>query len=326
MKELLIIGAGPAGISLAAEAINNGLNKDDIVVFEKADKHSFSIRKFYPDSKPVTANYKGNEANCEGVLCLTDTTKEETLNMLDKVIEDYGINVQYNSSVHKITPTDKGYFLIEANNESFITKSCAVAIGVMGRPNRPSYSIPTDLSNRVHFDVSDKKLTNQDILVVGGGDSASEYAQYLSAEGNNVTLSYRRTEFSRMNEINKKLLSDLVEKNKIELLMGSDIDSIESQNNSKVLVNFKELSPRSFDHILYALGGTSPKHFLKTIGISFDGQEPELTGNFETNVPGLFLVGDLSAGKAGGSIISAFNSSHRAMNAICRDYLDCKFS
>jgi thioredoxin reductase len=45
---------------------------------------------------------------------------------------------------------------------------------------------------------------------------------------------------------------------------------------------------------------------------------------FETSIPGLFLIGDLSAGRKGGSIISAFNSSHDAMKKICDSYLSCE--
>lgn len=325
MKELLIIGAGPAGISLAAEAINNGLKSSDIIVFEKSDAHSFSIRKYYPDEKPVTANYKGQTAQCEGVLCLQDTTKEATLSLLDQVIETNKIDVKYNAAVHKITPTDKGYFIVEVNNESYISKACVVAIGVMGRPNKPSYPIPGVVSNNVHFDITSKDISNRNVLVVGGGDSASEYAQYLASKNNKVALSYRRDSFSRMNSINLELLNSLGDQGKINIQLETDIDSLESLDG-KIQVNYKSSGSKVYDDIVYALGGSSPKHFLKTIGIKFDGQEPELTGSFETSVPGLFLIGDLSAGKSGGSIISAFNSSHRAMNTICRDYLDCQFT
>ncbi|MFN4111165.1 MAG: NAD(P)-binding domain-containing protein, partial [Ignavibacteria bacterium] len=59
----IIVGAGPAGISTAVEAINAGISSEKILIIEKAEAHSFTIRKFYPQSKPVTANYKGMEAN-----------------------------------------------------------------------------------------------------------------------------------------------------------------------------------------------------------------------------------------------------------------------
>ena len=75
--------------------------------------------------------------------------------------------------------------------------------------------------------------------------------------------------------------------------------------------------------MVLALGGTTPENFLKTIGIDFDGAVPVLKDGYETSIPGLFLVGDLTAGKTGGSIISAFNSANAAMRALCEGHLDC---
>ena len=90
-------------------------------------------------------------------------------------------------------------------------------------------------------------------------------------------------------------------------------------------VVFKEASvpETTFDHVVLALGGTTPENFLKTIGIDFDGRTPVLREGYETSIPGLFLVGDLTAGKSGGSIISAFNSANEAMRALCEGHLDC---
>ena len=102
MYDLVIIGAGPAGISMAAEARRSGISEDKIVILEKSEEHSYSIRKFYPDQKLVTANYKGQAALCKGVMCLTDTSKHETLSLLDQAIESYKINVHYKETVYKI--------------------------------------------------------------------------------------------------------------------------------------------------------------------------------------------------------------------------------
>ncbi|MCO4795408.1 MAG: NAD(P)-binding domain-containing protein, partial [Bacteriovoracaceae bacterium] len=75
MYDVLIIGAGPAGISMAAEARRSGIASDKIIILEKNVEHSYSIRKFYPEQKLVTANYKGQTAMCKGVMCITDTSK-----------------------------------------------------------------------------------------------------------------------------------------------------------------------------------------------------------------------------------------------------------
>ena len=75
---VLIVGAGPAGISMGVEAANNGIDSDKILVVEKFPEHSWSIRKFYPDQKLVMATYKGQEPNCLGDMCIMDSSKNET--------------------------------------------------------------------------------------------------------------------------------------------------------------------------------------------------------------------------------------------------------
>src|SRR5262247_1352243 len=100
MFEMIIVGAGPAGISMAAEARNVGVSADQILVLEKGETHSWASRKFYPASKVVPANYKGIEAVCAGVMCISDMSKDETLTYIDRTIQQYKLNVQYNELVH----------------------------------------------------------------------------------------------------------------------------------------------------------------------------------------------------------------------------------
>ncbi len=324
MFDILIIGAGPAGISLAAEARSAGIEADKIAIIEKMGEHSFSIKKYYPENKLVTANYKGLEARCSGVLCIPDLTKNEAITYLDKAILDNGLNVNYNESVWKIEKDDKGIFIVYTDKGIYKSKITAVAIGILGKPNKPDYKIPASLKTRVLFDITETDIRNADVLVVGGGDSASEYAQYLSQKGNTVTLSYRKNEFTRMNDINRLSLLSLEQSGSIRILRGSDINEIRDFNGKPEAVFAEKTNrPSAYDYIIYALGGTTPGNFLKSLGIEFKGDEPVLKENHETSVPGLFLLGDLAAGSKGGSIIWAFNSARNAINKICTDYVEC---
>ena len=322
MYEVVIIGAGPAGISMAAEAINKGISRDKILVLEKMKEHSFSIRKFYPEQKLVTANYKGHAAVCSGVMCIADSSKSETLSYLDKMIEDYKIPVSYEQTVYKIHKNEDETFNIFSNDIEIHCRTCVIAIGMMGKPNKPDYKIPSDIRDNVTYDITSKKIENKKVLVVGGGDSASEYVQYLNQEGNKVTLSYRRDNFARMNTINQESLKALEERKEVNVYLNSNISELGS-NEGKVVVNF-DTGAEEFEHVVYALGGSTPKNFLSLLGIEFNGNEPVLTEGYETSIPGLFLIGDLGAGRKGGSIITAFNSAYEAMSKMCDDYLECK--
>lgn len=322
--QIVIIGAGPGGISLAVEAIKSGISPEKIVILEKAKEHSFSIRKFYPEKKLVTANYKGNSAICKGVMCLQDSSKNEALSYLDKAIADYNIRVNYSESVWKIEKKDDGRFVIATDKSEYESEVCVIAIGMMGRPNKLSCKVPATIRQRVHYDITSDPLKDCDVLVIGGGDSASEYVQYLNQENNKVTLSYRREEFTRMNDINKKSLLALEEREEVDILLESNVKELGGED--KVAVTFAEekYATRYYDHLVLALGGSTPHNFLKLLDIEFNQEMPVLKEGFETSVERLFLVGDISAGKKGGSIVTAFNSSHDAMAKICNDYLSCK--
>lgn len=325
--EMLIIGAGPAGISMGVEAVTSGIESDKVVILEKAPEHSYMIRKFYPDQKLVTANYKGKAAVCNGVMCIPDYSKNETLSYLDEAIEKHKIKVHYKETVWKLEQCDDGTFNISSDKGEYKAKTCIIAIGMMGKPNKPDYKVPASIKKKVHFDITSFKIENSKVLVVGGGDSASEYVQYLTQESNKVDLSYRKDSFARMNNINVSSLMALSERGETELILNSNVVEL-SDADEQVEVKFgeEEIPDRKYDHVVYALGGSTPKNFLKLLKIEFCGKEdqPIVKDGYETSIPGLFLVGDLSAGKKGGSIISAFNSSHEAMKKICTDYLTCK--
>jgi thioredoxin reductase (NADPH) len=322
--DLLVIGAGPAGIALAAEARAAGVSAGRLLVLEKAAEHSWIIRKYYPASKPVLANYKGIVARCEGVLCIPDLTREETLTYLDRAIRDSGIDVHYREEVYAIAREKDGRLRVDSTRGKYHARVVVIAIGILGRPNKPSYPIPRELSRRVLFEVTSQRIRDREVLVVGGGDTATEYCQFLVQEGNRVVLSYRGAELTRPNPINRESVLALERRGKLAIRLGSEIAGVEAAG-ARVRVRFQRPLKESleFDRVIYALGGTTPENFLKSAGIEFEGAAPRLGRGFATSVPGLFLAGDLTAGPRGGSIILAFNTAAAAMRQICEDHGIC---
>jgi thioredoxin reductase (NADPH) len=314
MYDLAIVGGGPAGISLVAEAIEAGFEKEKIVVLEKEEKESWIIRKLYPEQKLVTANYKGQDPSSYGIMKFHDMSKEDAIDILKETIEKYNANILFNKNVTSIEKIDD-LFHITIGNELIKAKNCAIAIGVFGKPRKPSYKIPSNLKKLTSFDITSSDISNSKVLVVGGGDSASEYVQHLFMKNNQLTISIRSKQIEHMNEENEAIIRDMQTKQKIRLLLGNDVESIE-EKDGKILVNFKDMEAEIFDRIVYALGGTTPMNFLKVIGIEFSEEIPKLTKNYETSIEGLYLIGDLGSGKQGGAIIHAFNSSYFAIQDI----------
>lgn len=328
MHDLIIIGAGPGGIALAAEASASGIDPSRILILEKGPTHNSAIRQLYPDKKLTTANYKGFAARCEGLLCVRDMTKPETLQFFDKIISDYHVNIEFNAEVYAMRgPEVAGArFRVESSQGVYESKVLACAVGIFGCPNRPKeYRLPPSLKGRLLFDMTSQKIENETVLVVGGGDTAAESVQYLRQQDNRVTLSYRKADFTRLNQQNHDALLAMEGRGEVEILRSSNIKAIEDEaGRPRTIFVEAEHSTRIFDRVIFALGGTTPTNFLHTLGIAFNGDGPVFDEAGATNVAGLYLIGDLVVGKKGGSIITAFNSAVRAMKNICLHDLPCQ--
>jgi thioredoxin reductase (NADPH) len=331
MHDLIIIGAGPGGIALAAEATASGIASSQILVLEKGPTHNSAIRQLYPDQKLTTANYKGFAARCEGLLCIGDMTKTETLSYFDKIIGDYHIGIQFNAEVYgmsRLSSDEGASFRVESSQGTHESRVLAVAIGIFGRPNKPKeYQLAPSLRDRLLFDMTSHQIENEAVLVVGGGDTAAEYVQYLHQLGNRVTLSYRKADFNRLNSQNLDALLGMEKRKEVEILRSSNLKEIEDEDGRpRVIFNELAYSSRIFDRVIFALGGTTPANFLHTLGIAFNADGPVFDESGATNVKALYLIGDLVVEKKGGSIITAFNSAVRAMRSICANDLACKSS
>ena len=328
MHDLIIIGAGPGGIALAAEAFASGIDPSQILILEKGPTHNSAIRQLYPEQKLTTANYKGFAARCEGLLCVGDMTKPETLQFFDKIISDYHVNIEFNAEVYGMRRPEEGVarFRVESSVGVYESKVLACAIGIFGRPNKPKeYRLPPTLKERLLFDMTSQQIQNEAVLVVGGGDTAAEFVQYLRQQDNRVTLSYRKADFTRINQQNHDALMAMEKRGEVEILRSSNIKEIEdAAGRPRITFAEAEHPGRIFDRVIFALGGTTPTNFLHTLGIAFNGDGPMFDEAGATNVPGLYLIGDLVVGKKGGSIITAFNSAVRAMKSICIHDLSCQ--
>ncbi|MCF6244001.1 MAG: NAD(P)-binding domain-containing protein [Sulfurovum sp.] len=300
--DVVIVGGGPAGIASAIEAKALGLTK--VLMIEKGENHSQTIRKFYKDSKRVDKDYKGIVVELKGSVDFEDGTKESTLDYFDALLDNENIDTLFNLEVEKITK-EKDVFRVTTSNVDYVAKNVIIAIGTMGKPNKPDYKTPSSLRDKVNFNIN-KSSEGEDVLVVGGGNSAIEYAIDL-AQTNNVTLAYRKEKFTRVNDTNKKMLYEYSAEYGLEIKMNTDITSLEDENE-RPKVHFNDESYTVYDRVIYAIGGTAPVDFLKSSGVTFDENEKAiLDKNFESETKGLYLAGDIAVRK-GGSI--AFALSH----------------
>lgn len=313
--DIVIIGGGPGGIGSAIEASAHKIG--EILLIEKTDNHSNTIRKFYKDNKRVDKDYKGQVTTLQGNVEFYDGTKETTLDYFNNLLDTEKIDSRFNTEVEKIIRNPETDLLeIHTSSEIIQTKNTIIAIGKMGKPNKPDYKIPPSIKAQVNFNL-DKCSSNEKILVVGGGNSAAEYAYDLADQNNNVTLVYRKPEFSRLNETNENLLKKYHGEERLRLRMSTDILSLENEDG-KVKVEFNDGYSVFYDRVIYAIGGTTPVDFLKSCGVVVnEDEQPIFDEHHETSAKDIYVAGDI-AFKSGGSIAIALNHGYHIVNNIQR--------
>ncbi len=297
---LAIIGAGPAGIATAIESYALGMR--GIVLLEKDDNHNATIRKFYKDNKRVDVDWKGQKVELDGSIYFVDGTKESTLDFFDQLLDNEAMELRTHCEVQKIQKFENGFEIFIAGG-SIYAQYVVVTIGRMGKPNKPDYKIPPSIKSQVHFTL-DACSSGEKIMVIGGGDSAIEYAVDLCSK-NEVSICYRRSTFERANPINQKDIAKAIESGCVRPLLNTEIAELESESGL-VKVIFKDGTSELFDRLVYAIGGTTPSSFLSGSGIREEGGKPVHNENYETNIKGLFVAGDITQ-ESGGSIALGLN-------------------
>ncbi len=186
--DLAIIGAGVSGISAAIEAKRAGLN---FVVYEATE--TFSTVVNFPKAKPIYTY--PTQMKLDGGLQFTADVKETLLAEMEEQRRDAQIEPE-RVRIERIEKTARGIALHKSDKSSVVARRVIIAIGRSG--NFRKLGVEGENLDKVYNRLFDpKEFAGKNALVVGGGDSALETAIALTKSGANVTLSYRKKEFSR---------------------------------------------------------------------------------------------------------------------------------
>ena len=215
--DLIIVGAGPAGISAALEAKKRNLK---FVVLEQ-DTLGGTISSF-PRQKIVMT--KPMELPLYGKVKLTETSKGELLDLWKDVLSKNDILISEEEKV-EIIIKNENLFEVQSSKRSFKASGVLLAIGRRGSPRK--LGVLGENKEKVMYRLIEPELIkNKNVLVVGGGDSAIESALLLVDEGNNVILSYRQNVFSRLKPKNLELISNAVKSNSVKVIFNSVVKEI----------------------------------------------------------------------------------------------------
>jgi thioredoxin reductase (NADPH) len=258
--DMLIVGAGPAGISASLRAIENQLS---YLTLER-DEVGGTIAKF-PRQKLVMTSPV--QFPTYGEFKKSEISKEQLLAFWDMVLNRADFNVCTDANVEHIRKGKDGIFTLSTSTNLYRARTLVLALGRAGTPRRlgvKGEELPKVMYRLIEAD----HYTGKNILVVGGGDSAVEAAMGLASQaGNEVTLSYRKTSFHRIKERNAKRIEEFMRRGKLNVIFESA--PVEFRPDSAVLSVRGQLLVLRNDFVWIFAGGTPPTDFLKQIGIGF---------------------------------------------------------
>jgi thioredoxin reductase/Pyruvate/2-oxoacid:ferredoxin oxidoreductase delta subunit len=258
--DVLIVGAGPAGISASLRAIEKKLSH---ITLDEGEIGG-TVAK-YPRQKLVMTSPV--EFPMYGKFKKTELSKEELITFWNKVLERVDFNFRKGEKVEDIRKAEDGVFTVSTPKAQYRARAVVLALGRTGSPRKlgvKGEELPKVMYRLIEAD----HYTNKRILIVGGGDSAIEAAMGLAHQvGNKVTLSYRKESFTRIKERNSKRIADCMRQGKVEVVFNSM--PVEFKPNAVVLDVGGDPREIPNDFAWIFAGGEPPNAFLKKIGVEF---------------------------------------------------------
>lgn len=280
--DVLIVGAGPAGISASLRAIENKLRHITV----EQDEVGGTVAK-YPRQKLVMTSPV--EFPMYGKFKKMELSKEHLLAFWDMVLNRADFNVRTGEKVEDIRKEADDIFTIATATNHYRAHSVVLALGRTGTPRKLGVK-GEELSKVMYRLIEADHYINKSILVVGGGDSAVEAALGLASQmGNQVTLSYRQERFSRIKERNAKRIEEYRRSGKIKVIFNSL--PIEFKPES-VVMQVNGVPQEIPNHYVWIFaGGTPPYDFLKKIGVAFGMRD--LTEEANTEAKAATTAGEM---------------------------------
>ena len=295
--DLLIIGAGPAGLSAADVAAREGLS---YLVVEKGLIAHTVYR--YPVGLTVFSTTNELELR-EGALrpCREKPTREELLSYYVRFALEHDLRINTEEEVTKIERPDPEGFRVRTSRAAYEASRVLACIGGMARPRR--LGVPgEDLPKVRHRFVEPFPYVRKEALVVGGGNSAAEAALFLSEGGARTTFAVWPSDWENRDPkkgcikhwVREPLEREIAE-GRLRLFLFSEVEEI-----GETEVRIKDDRGRSHtllnDAVFVLIGSDADLSLLREVGVRTEKSgltevpvyDPE---TFETNVPGLYVAG-----------------------------------
>ena len=290
--KIAIVGSGPGGLSAACHAASLGVSH----VLLEAQKHLSNTIYRYQKGKHVMA--EPDVLPLRSPLGFEAGTREAILSGWDETAAQTQVNVAHGAEVTAIARQESGGFLIESAAGQWQAEFVVLGIGLQG--NLRKMGVEGDSLPNVQYQLDDPdEYSGERIVVVGAGDAAIENALALS-KANAVTILNRRDEFARAKDANNRAILDAIDREDIRCLYKASPTQVQQQDNDSLLMSLKTADGETTlacDRIIARLGAIPPRRLVESFGIDFPSDDPAavpaISERYESNVPGLYIVGAL---------------------------------
>jgi len=295
--DLLIIGAGPAGLSAAEAAAREGLT---YLVIEKGTIAD-TIRQ-YPVGRTMFSTPNEIEMH-EGTLkpVREKPTREELLSHYIHFVLDHDLKINTDEEVLDVAGSLESGFVVQTNKAEYQAAAVLFAIGAMARPRR--LNVPGEELSKVHHRFVDPyAYVRKDALVVGGGNSAAEAALFLSEEGARTTMAIWREDWENrdpkagaMKHWVRTPLEGEIAAGRLRVVLYKHVDEI-TEHEVRLTTETGETLTLPNDVVFVLVGSDADLTILKRLGVKTEpGKLTEVPvynrETFETSVPGIFVAG-----------------------------------
>ena len=289
---VVIVGAGPAGLSAAARARERRLS---YVLLERGDRPAQTVGR-YLKGKPVMA--EPSLVPLRSDVPFAPGSREEVLGAWDGAVGDLGLELRCGEEVRAIERLDGGggpgapRLRVVTGRDAYDAEHVVLALGTQGNPRRlgaPGEELP-HVSHRL---VDPAEHEEEDLVVVGAGDSALEVAIAL-APANRVHLVVRNPEIVRAKESLEREIQKLRAGGELTVHLSTAVGEI--RPGEVVLTGPEQEIRVPADRVFLMIGTEPPRRFLEAMGVRFTGAGREARpvlgpGYACPDVPGLRLVG-----------------------------------
>jgi thioredoxin reductase (NADPH) len=310
MVDVVIVGAGPAGLSCAIEAKKAGLSA---IVFDKGSVTD-AIRRFPTEliwfSTPELLEIGG----VPFVVPTVRPTRVDVINYYQRVCSHYQLDVRTFAAVESVRRSEAGFHIRTATGKQFESHTVVVATGYYDNPNTlgvPGENLPTV----AHHYREPFEFFGRNVAVVGGRNSAVEAALDLFRHGARVTLIHRGPELSK--GVKYWILPDIenrIAKGEVKALFNTTVKEIRQES---IVVHSSAGDCELPNDFTFVLIGFHPDiTHLQRYGVAVN---PETLGpvydeqTFETNVSGLYVCGSIVAGKNNNKVFVENGRLHGAV-------------